>query len=733
MSGKINFDALKDVIIPGQEPEGLFREAYSGAVAAIDYAETLLGRVIGEYGADQRVGYPDTDYYLPVIYGLSGKSVQTLGDCQSVIDELRSGLKENYQSLANFFFAGEAAWYAAEIIEAVQCLPKVSETPSSPVCDKRFLDDSEIRRHSVKILDRTIPGIVLIMGNAEAGKELFAAVNKMVKLGFMLFVSDEIYGRLLAEGFKPDGEAVVYPLGELTGAVHFGGYVLRAAMMLGGVAAGQGDSLRHYQRRQMRAFVISLGEFQPIKTAFCLGAVSIGIPVITDRPLADDWRINDWFLSEPEPGKAVQLGMELREIKHTNIELDVPISVDLAYEGEIIRKNHLAVEFGGGRSPAFELVQMEQANMVEDGKVEVIGPGIDTIKTGGNMPLGIVAAVYGRKMREDFEPVLERRIHYYINYGEGLWHDGHRDTMWMRISKDAYDTGFSLKHIGNILYAKLKEEFAAVIDRVQITIYTNEQNVLEMRDQARKYYHKRDEQLKTLTDELVDTFYSCTLCQSFAPNHVCIITPERIGQCGAVNWLDARAACEINPHSANQPALKEEIIDEINGQWKSVNDIVYNNSQHSVEKMNLYTVMEYPMTSSSSLDCVLAVVPEGNGFIVINREYHGMNPTAMNMSDIIGMIGTGAQVPGFMGIARPYLASRKFIPADGGLGRVIWMPKDFKEQMRPLLEEAAEHIWGLGKGFVDKIADESVGLTIEEIMPFLKERGHPALGMDPLI
>jgi acetyl-CoA synthase len=733
MSGNINFDVIGGVIIPGQEPMGLFKEAYAGAIAALSQAESHLNKAIGIYGVDQTVNYPDTSYYLPVIYSLSGDRIMTLGDCRLVIDKLKPLLKENHQCVADYLFAGEVAWYAAEIIEAVRYLPNMPEDNPLILPRTGFLGDSVIRQQGIKISDRTIPGLVLIMGRAGDGQELFATVNKLVKLGFMLFLCDEVIDQLLAEGMELKDDSIVYPLGELTRAVHFSNYVLRAGMMFGGVDAGQRDSQRDYQRRRIRAFVLYLGEQQPVKTAFCLGAINIGMPVITDQPLNSDRQIKDWFITETDLDKAIQLGMELREIKIISIELDVPIEVDPVYEGETIRKNDLAVEFGGGRTPAFELARMVETDKVEDGKVEVIGPGMDTVKTGGAMPLGIVVDVYGRKMREDFEPVLERRIHYYINYGEGLWHDGHRDAMWMRVNEDAFDLGFNLKHIGDIIYAKLKTEFAAIIDRVQVTIYSDEQSVLEMRELARSFYNRRDEQLKELRDETVGAFYSCTLCQSFAPTHVCVVSPERTGQCGAVNWLDARAASEINPNSANQSIPKEELIDEIKGQWKSVNEFVYNSSQGTVDKVNLYTAMEHPMAASSCLDCILAVVPEGNGFAVVNREYHGMNPTGMNLSAIIGMIGSGAQVPGFMGIARPYLASRKFIRADGGLGRVIWMTRDLKEQLRPLLEEAAEGIWGLGKDFVDKIADESIGLTMDEILPFLKDKEHPALTMDPII
>ncbi|MBF7084474.1 CO dehydrogenase/CO-methylating acetyl-CoA synthase complex subunit beta, partial [Desulfallas sp. Bu1-1] len=436
-------------------------------------------------------------------------------------------------------------------------------------------------------------------------------------------------------------------------------------------------------------------------------------------------------ISEPDYDKIVQTCLEVRGIKITAVDIDVPITVGPAFEGESIRKKDMYVEFGGTKTPGFELVRMAD-DSIEDGKIELVGPDIDTVAEGGRMPLGIVVDVYGRKMQEDFEPVLERRIHYFTNYGEGLWHVAQRDIMWVRISKDAYAKGFRLKHIGEILYAKFKSEFASIVDRVQITIYTDEQKVLEMREVAREYYKKRDDRLKQLKDELVDTFYSCTLCQSFAPTHVCVIAPERVGLCGAVSWLDAKAAYEINPHGANQPIPKEGVIDPVKGQWKSFNEFCYNNSQRNIEAVNFYTIMEYPMTSCGCFECILAMVPECNGFMVVNREHGGMTPSGMTFSTLAGTIGGGAQMPGFMGIGKSYLASPKFVPADGGLGRLVWMPKALKEELRAALEEAAENA-GLGKDFVDKIADETVGTSGEEILPFLEEKGHPALTMDPLM
>ena len=732
MAEAINFDQIfEGAIDPGKEPKPLFKEAYEGAITALSYAEILLNQAIRRYGTQQPVGYADTAYFLPVIRCLSGEEVKTLGDCVAVLNRQRAAVNEK-KTFANARRWGEATWYAAEIIEAVRYLRNTPENPLHVAPWTGFVGDPVVRQYGTKMVDWTIPGEAVIVGRAKDSKSAKKIVDSLMAKGLMLFLCDEIIEQLLEEGVKLGVDYIAYPLGNFTQVVHAANYALRAGMMFGGIKPGDYEAQKDYQRRRVLAFILYLGEHDMVKDAACMGAINVGFPVITDQELPEDKQIKDWFVSQPDYDKIVQTCLEVRGIKITAIEIDVPITVGPAFEGESIRKKDMYVEFGGTKTPGFELVRMVGEDEIEDGKVTVVGPDIDSVQQGGRMSIGIVVDVYGRKMQEDFEPVLERRIHYFTNYGEGLWHVAQRDIMWVRISNGAYAKGFRLADVGKILYAKFKTEFSAIVDRVQITIYTDEQKVLEMRELARKYYQKRDDRLKELQDEKVDTFYSCTLCQSFAPTHVCVVAPERVGLCGAVSWLDAKAAYEINPHGSNQPIPKQGTLDDFKGQWESFNEFVFNNSQRTITNVNFYTIMEYPMTSCGCFECILAMVPECNGFMVVNREHGGMTPSGMTFSTLAGTIGAGAQMPGFMGIGKSYMASRKFVPADGGLGRLVWMPKSLKEELRPMLEEAAGNA-GLGKDFVDKIADESIGTSGEEIMGFLEEKGHPALTMDPLI
>jgi len=347
------------------------------------------------------------------------------------------------------------------------------------------------------------------------------------------------------------------------------------------------------------------------------------------------------------------------------------------------------------------------------------------------LSLGLMVKIFGRKMQEDFEGVLERRIHHFINYGEGLWHVAQRDLCWLRISREAQAKGFKIRHLGEILVAKFKDEFPAIVDRVEVTLLTDREKVEQMLPMARERYAARDARLKGLTDEAVEELYSCTLCQSFAPNHVCIVSPERVGLCGAVSWLDAKASHEIDPRGPNRPIKKGTATDAERGMWPSVNKFIGEASNRSVEEVNLYTLMDKPMTSCGCFEAILAIMPEANGLMVTTREYTGNTPSGMSFSTLAGSVGGGVQTPGFMGIGRSYLLSRKFLKADGGLARIVWMPKELKAFLGEALRRRAEEE-GLGADFADKIADETVGTTVEEILPFLEENNHPALAMEPL-
>jgi acetyl-CoA decarbonylase/synthase complex subunit beta/acetyl-CoA synthase len=402
-----------------------------------------------------------------------------------------------------------------------------------------------------------------------------------------------------------------------------------------------------------------------------------------------------------------------------------------AFEGKSIRKEEMYVEFGGGRSPAFELLRLREAGEVEDGKIAVIGPEISEMKEGGAYPLGIVIEVSGKNMKKDYEPVLERRIHNFVNYGEGSWHVAQRDLIWVRISKEVVAKGVKIEHIGKLLASKFRMDFPQLLDAVSVTLITDPEKVMAAKAEAERVYDERDARIKGMCDKDVSTYYSCTLCQTFAPNHVCVITPERPALCGAISWLDGKIAYEISPSGANQPIEKGTELNAQTGEFEGVNKFVKKASHGEIERCTLYSVMESPMTCCGCFECIALMLPEVNGIMVVNREFKGITPSGMTFSTLAGTIGGGAQTPGFAGISKNYILSDRFLQGEGGIERLVWIPSPLKEELKARL---VKKLTDQGQpDFFDKIADENNATTIEELMVYLDTVKHPALAMKPLI
>ncbi|NMB41066.1 MAG: CO dehydrogenase/CO-methylating acetyl-CoA synthase complex subunit beta [Firmicutes bacterium] len=724
-----SFEEIFDgVIDEANPPTPLFQKAYDGAIIATSYAEILLNQAIRRYGPEHPVSYPDTGYFMPVITAYSGEQVTKLGELVPILNRLRNQIREELNFL-NARLCGEATAYAAEIIEVLRYID--GENPHVAPWTG-FLGDPIVRRYGILLVDWTIPGQAVLVGKAKSSEALGKIVTDLQSKGFMIFMSYEVIDQAIEAGCRLGIDFITFPTGNFTQVIHAVNYALRAGLAFGGITPGAREEQRDYQRRRVRAFVLHFGERDEVQVAAHFAAIFMGFPVLVDHELPEDEQIENWYISHPDYDTMVQVAMEVRGIKLKIVDIPVPFMVAPAFEGEAIRRRDMYLEFGGGRTSSFELVRMVSEDEIEDGKIEVIGPDIDEIEEGSAISAGLDIKIYGRKMQVDFEAVLERRIHDFINYGEGLWHTAQRDIAWYRVSKDCVAGGFKFRHYGDLLIAKFKDEFPAIVDRVQVKIYTDPEKVEENLKIAREVYAERDARLAGLTDESVEEFYSCKLCQSFAPNHVCIVTPERLGLCGAVSWLDGKASYEIDPNGPCEPVKKEGLIDEAKGIWESINEYVYLNSNRTIEECSMYSFIDRPMTSCGCFEAIMGIVPEVNGVMVTTREHGGMTPCGMSFSTLAGSVGGGVQTPGFMGHGRTFILSKKFISADGGLGRLVWLPKELKDWLGDDLNKSAE-AQGLGENFADKIADETIGETAEEIMPFLEEKGHPALTMDPLM
>jgi acetyl-CoA decarbonylase/synthase complex subunit beta len=395
---------------------------------------------------------------------------------------------------------------------------------------------------------------------------------------------------------------------------------------------------------------------------------------------------------------------------------DLPVDVGLVYEGERIRKNIMFVDLGGPKSRGCELFRVADAGDISDGEVRVLGPDISDMEESKAYPFGVLVEAAGPTLEEDLEGVFERRIHYFMNYIQGFMHLNSRDTIWCRVSKDSAKKGLTLKHVGLAVMDLFKSEFDT-IKEMQITFFTGDAEVDEFLARAREVYGKRDARLQGLKDEDVDVFYGCALCQSFAPQHLCTITPSRTSSCGSISWFEGRAAAKVDPNGPIFAIEKGELLDEVRGEYSGPNKATEEKSNGTVKRVFLHSLFDHPHTSCGCFEAIAFYMPDVDGIGVVSRNFSGTTPFGIPFSTMAGQVGGGMQSNGFAGIAIEYLRSPKYLQADGGWYRTVWLPKELKDRFSDVIPEDVR----------DKIATEEDATDLMSLKKFLEEKGHPVV------
>jgi len=726
-----------------------------GAYNIVSKAEGKYKEALEKYGGAQKLEFPNTAYFLPVIYSLTGIKVTDLDSAKQVMDFARALLPPHIKNNCNLPYlgpvldAGMGSIFAEEIVEAIRYVedpdfyqPEVEDPDVEN--GKIWLgaaDDAIMRKRGVEFVDGSAPGFAAIVGSAPDSATAKKIAEEYQLKSIYVFMAANQNGttfteQLIEAGVQIGWNTRLVSFGpDISAAVFAVGFANRAGMSFGGIQPGDYKKMLAYQKDRIFAFVNALGDVNAEWAANAAGAINWGFPTIADTDIPEILPTGictyEHIVANVSYDEMTQKSIEVRGLKVTITEIDIPLSYGPAFEGERVRKDDLYLETGGGKTQCTELCKMAEMNEIDDGKVEVIGPDVNDIKKGDRLPLGIYVQVAGREMQTDFEPILERQIHHLINYAQYIMHIGQRDIAWIRVSDQAIEKGFTIKDIGTILHAKLHQDFGSILDKVQVTLYTDKKDVDALTKRARGEYKTRDERVETMTDETVETFYSCTLCQSFAPSHVCMISPERTGLCGAYNWMDCKASYEINPTGPNQPVEKGEVLDPVLGQFKGVNDFIYKASRQTIDHYNFYSIIHDPMTTCGCCEAIAAVLPGCNGIMTVHRDYSGETPCGMKFTTLAGVMGGGQSSPGFVGHGKFNITQGKFLLGDGGLLRMVWMPKSLKEEIKERLDKRAAE---MGEpDLYDKIADETVGIDEESVLAFLKEKDHPALKMDPIV
>lgn len=396
---------------------------------------------------------------------------------------------------------------------------------------------------------------------------------------------------------------------------------------------------------------------------------------------------------------------------------EIKLDISPMYEGERIRKGDLWVELGGPKADGFELSLATPMDQIEDGKVTVVGPDLGEMAEGSTIPFGMVFKVGGEKIEKDLESIIERRNHALLSYISGLMHLNQRYDIWMRV-------GTSLKKKGvtswTQIYKPVIDLYKAempFIEKMEITIYTDPAEVKKQLANAMAVYAARDERAKGLHDEDVDVFYGCTLCQAFAPTSACVVTPDRPSLCGAITWFDGRAAAKVDPEGPQFPIEKGTAIDAIAGEYEAINQMAEQRSGGEYSVMKLYTFFDAPHTSCGCFETIGFYMPEVDGIGIADRDFKGAAPNGLPFSTMAGQTGGGKQVVGFLGMGILYYFSPKFLQADGGWDRIVWMSKGLKERVKA----------GIPEAMFPKIATEADATDIESLKKFLLKVDHPVV------
>ena len=706
----------------------LFETVFSGNDAVYGLTENAINSAIEQYGADKAVSFPNTAYSLPCYYAVTGVKVGTLGELKNALGVVKS-LMTRENRTHDVFMSGVATALCAEFIEVLKYID--GATPYEEPC-YGHLADAVIRELGVPLVTGDIPGVAVILGKAPTTEDAVALVKSYQAQGILVTLVGDVIDQLSEAGVKTGANLRVIPLGkDVTAVIHAVSVAIRAALIFGNITPGDAGSLMKYTMERVPAFVNAFAPLNDVIVAAGAGAIALGFPVITNQEGVAE--VPKSLICQPDVSKFNATSLEARDIKIKITNIDIPVAFASAFEGEIIRRGDMQVEFDGSRVDCAELVQAVDASEIEDHKITIVGPDVDEMELGSKNSIAYVVKVAGKNMQSDFEPVIERKFHNYINCIEGVYHTGQRDMLRIRIGKEAFNAGFRLKHIGEVLYVSVKNEFDAVVDKCEVTIYTDPAECTRVRHEvAIPTFDKRDERLDTLTDESVDVYYSCILCQAFSPSHVCVVTPERLGLCGAVSWLDAKATNQLDPNGPCQVITKERPIDERIGEYEDVNEAVQKFSQGALQDVSLYSIMEKPMTSCGCFECICGIEPFSNGVVITNREYAGMTPLGMTFPELASMTGGGVQTPGFMGHGKHFISSKKFMKAEGGIERIVWMPKELKDTVAERLNKTAKELYGIDN-FTDMVGDETIATDPETLVAFLTEKNHPALGMEPMM
>jgi acetyl-CoA synthase len=264
--------------------------AIRGATAFVEEAEAKLNQAIADKGEDQAVAFPETAFYLPMIYSLMGLEVKTLGELKPVVAHCRELLPtEPTESLwlpylGDGLDAGAATLLALEVTCAIRYLYEepIEEGFSG------FISDTILRELGIQLVDGRMPGFAAILGPAPSEEVAVHVVRELQKRSILTFLIANTEGKSMkdqldAQGVEMGWETYIVPAGrDIQSAIYVLNWAMRGALTFGGHPGGDWRSCLKYQKDRIFAFGITFGPIPDDWYAVGAGAIVMGFPVISD-------------------------------------------------------------------------------------------------------------------------------------------------------------------------------------------------------------------------------------------------------------------------------------------------------------------------------------------------------------------------------------------------------------------------------------------------------------------
>lgn len=411
----------------------------------------------------------------------------------------------------------------------------------------------------------------------------------------------------------------------------------------------------------------------------------------------------------------------------------LPVSCSWRYTGQRVDREAESLVLGGRQADSVMVVAATKEKT--SSRDLLIGPELSTLldqPRGVAMPFGLMVKVWGHAVDGDVAGVLRQWIVLFLNQLDGVSFCLDGTVPCLCLSTKAIAAGISLRSLAAYIRHRLVQEAGGVLEACHVVIGTSSKAVAQFRAWDRDLRRgPRGAQRVFMPDTQADVFYSCVICQSVHPGHVCIIAPERGSMCGSFGWSQAKAFHRLLPFGPCQPVTTGEAVDSASGSWSGVNQVVRQLSMGRMSEVCLHSVLSSPSSVSSWTQCIVGILPACNGFFVVDRAYRGLTPLGLSFAELVDTLRDLGATPGFAGCDYDYVVSPAFLRGDGGLPRLVWMPKQLKLKLLWALEvsSCAHGIPGL----VGMIATEDDVTDEEQLRHHLVRVGHPALRMTPLV